>query len=373
VTEQELTRMWDDIRLFLIGVLGGLLLATFISCGPSPKPQPPQPVPTPNPVPLPAPEPPPLPDPPTRDQVTHSHLTFQGLTVTCDGYGAIPWFEIAISSVDAACRQQVYAAKRAAGDTALGIAVSWNYSNDAGYSYPVVGRDFTDDYPALHALVEEVIRAGFTPWIFLAGDGQSKPDCTYNDPHGWTYGYTCLSQGIFPATVRALDSLNAYVLYVPGFDAVFYGWDPLQVQRFGQQFRSLLPNGYLAIEHNQGHIPLGKGDADYAPNGPMQAYDVILGEYNNWPATGDVVWQILARMLGPAYRRGPDQPASDDPGAPFSATAGQFYLRYHTPRGPYVYHCFEYGLYDWVRQRISLSDLQKARNYYVQRGCAVVE
>ena len=53
---------------------------------------------------------------PTRDQVLSVKMTFQGLSVTLPTVGTIPWFEPAISSLDAASRQIVYQAKHAAGD-----------------------------------------------------------------------------------------------------------------------------------------------------------------------------------------------------------------------------------------------------------------
>src|SRR5207248_613380 len=106
---------------------------------------------------------------------------------------------------------------------------------------------------------------------------------------------------------------------VPGFDAVFYGWEPsnIKVPQFPADFRSRWPDGYLAIEHDIGHIPLGNGPADYAPLGLMRDYDAILSEFPNWPTTGDPVWQIIGRLSGPAYRRDPAQPPADDPTPPW--------------------------------------------------------
>ncbi len=312
-----------------------------------------------------------MPQPPSRDEILSAHETFQGLTVVCDVYGSIPWFDPAISSVDAACRQEVYAAKKDAGDTALRIDVSWNYQNDGGYSYPVKGTDLTKDLKTLRALVLEGINAGFHIRLGLAGDGESVANCAYNDPNGWTYGRACAQNNILPAVLDILDdtpgepALSPYCVFILGYDGVFYGWTPQEVQDFATAFRKLRPNGYLGIEFNTGHIPVGNGPGDYVPTGLMAGYDLILGEFDNWPATGDAVWQVLGRLLGPMYLRPPDQPAGDDPHPPF-------YLKTPSARGKYYVDCLEFAEYDWVRGRISAADVALARRYYLQLGCPAV-
>jgi hypothetical protein len=183
----------------------------------------------------------------------------------------------------------------------------------------------------------------------------------------------------FPRVGRALrgdadsacpdgEDLTKFILFRPGYDAVFYGWggdpdgvdrQPQRVFAFGSLFRSVLPDGYLAIEHDLGHIPVGEGGAEYAHG--MQAYDVIMSEFSNWPATGDPVWQVAARLLGPAYRRPPDQPAGDDPRPPF-------YLAPGTPRGPYFACAFEYAKFVESRGRISQEEVDRARQYYRRLG-----
>lgn len=319
---------------------------------------------------------PPFPPAPSRDQVCGVRIGFQGVTIQTAQYGAIPAFGPETTTLDDAdltsyCQQMV-----AAGNTHVEIAVSWMYS-EPGYTYPVPGRDLTTDLPELHRRL--VLMLGVpgvkAVLVFLAGDGRSQPknpDGTYpyNDPQGHTYGHEWLMDN-FPRIGAALFDLRQYLLFVPGYDGVFYGWgnlpsepptpdlQPQRVIDFGNLFRHVLPDGYLALEHDIGHIPVGEGGADYS--GPLQSYDVILSEFDNWPATGDPTWQIAARMLGPAYVRPSDQPSGDDPHPPF-------YLGPGTPRGGYFTCAYEFATYPWVRNRISAADVQKGRDYYKALG-----
>lgn len=320
-----------------------------------------------------------LPPPPTRDQIGAVKLSFQGLNVTLPGYGTIPWFEPAISSLDAAGRQAVYAAKHAAGDTHLAIALSWNYSGDGGYSYPVPGRDLSGDLPAFRALVEEAIRNGFYVLAFLAGDGESRPGGGYNDPVGWTYGHAWLMQNL-PAIVAALQQpadLTPYVVLLPGWDGVVPGWAPdasdpgsgtyrypAELDNYLLKARALVPGGYLGVELASGYCHWGGGAENYtSPAG--QALDVILQEFPG-PPTGDQVWQIAGRELGPAYVRPPDQPAGDDPGPPA-------YLSHGTPRGRYFPVAYEYDEYRWVRGRVSADDVRREQAYLRSVGYPQVD
>ncbi|HEY8039878.1 MAG TPA: hypothetical protein VIF15_08805 [Polyangiaceae bacterium] len=303
---------------------------------------------------------------PTRAGVLSVKLTFQGLTVTLPTYGAIPWFEPAITSLDAASRKLVYQAKHAAGDTHIGMAVSWAYMNDGGYSYPVPGLDLTGNLPAFRALVVEAIENGFTPVIFLAGDGESPAGGGYNDPNGWTYGYSWLMAHL-PAIVASLQQpfdLTPYCLLVPGWDGVMPGWQPSELDAYLLQARSLLPNGYVGLELASGTCHWGGGAANYtSPSG--QALDAILQEFPG-PPTGDQVWQIAARELGPAYVRPPDQPAGDDPSPPF-------YLPGGTPRGPWFVVAYEYDEYRWVRAQVTATQIQTERQYLATMGYGHVD
>jgi hypothetical protein len=294
----------------------------------------------------------PMPPVPSRDQVLSVRITFQGLSVTTQAYGTLPWFEAALVSLSADDRQAVYAAKKAAGDTHCIVSYAWSY-DEPGQPYAnIPGANFTGNDAAFATIVEEVIREGFTPMIFMGGDGN------YDE-----------AVRELPNIVSALQNnpdgdLNPYVIYIPGWDSVFYGYTPDQLAAFGNQFRSLLPNGYLGVEHNTGHIPAGNGPADYAPGGTMADYDLILSEFDGWlpgGTPGDSVWQVAGRLLGPAYRRPGDQPPGDDPNPPF-------YLASGSARGPYYTIAFEYDEYRWVRNYVTADQVQQEREYFISLG-----
>jgi hypothetical protein len=122
----------------------------------------------------------------------------------------------------------------------------------------------------------------------------------------------------------------------------------------------VLPDGFLAIEHSTGKIPVGEGGSDWAPNGRMMCYDAVLSEFN-WPTTGDQVWQVVGRLTSP-YHRPPDQPAGDDPNPPF-------YLAHDTPRGPVYYCAYEFATFQWTRGLVSAAEVQKSRDYFYAMGC----
>lgn len=150
-----------------------------------------------------------------------------------------------------------------------------------------------------------------------------------------------------------------------------YEWLPEHVDAFGKLFRSILPNGYLAIEHSTGHIPTGEGDRDWVQGGCMQNYDTLLSEFDAPLAHNDNVWQVAARTLGPVSRGGTyvrpfDQPADDDPGSP------PWYLRTGNARGPYFVVAFEFDAYHWSRGRISLEQVEKNRAYLRSVGYQIV-
>lgn len=296
----------------------------------------------------------------------------QGLLVPTTQFGILPWFEAALSSLSPADRQIVYATKRMAGDTHCLVDVSWNYAESGqpyGSGNSVPPRDMTKNLPAFRELVEEIIRNGFIPVVFLAGDGQSNPNGGYNDSIGWTYGYQWLYANmerlIGNIAVYSAQDLSPYIVWSPGFDGVFYGWFPSQVGAFGSRFRQLLPNGYLALEHNIGHIPVGNGPVDYAPGGLVSSYDVILTEFDPYDLHQDSTWQIAARLLGPRWRRPSDMPAGDDPSPPW-------YLAPGTPRGLYYTNAFEYDTYFWVRNRATAAQVDQHRQYLKSLGYPIV-
>lgn len=277
----------------------------------------------------------------------------------------MPWFEPALGALtDPDDRQAVYAAKRAAGDTHC-IVEFFSPANpivydEPGqpYQIPSVIHEATPD--AFRALVEEIIDARFTPVVAFDGDAGDRP-----------LGYpNALRQ--LPILVALLDGLNDRILYARLWDSVFYGSSPEHIQAFGQAFRKLLPNGYLAIEHQPGRIPVGAGTADYLPGGMMTDYDTILGEFGSTTIHEPATWQVLGRMLpSGTYRRPADE--TGDPNPPCYVISG-------SPRGPYFYVAFETGgggpaqpgAYDWVRGNCTVADLQRSGDYFRAMGVALV-
>lgn len=293
---------------------------------------------------------------PTRTQVGSVQTSFQGLTVQTQQFGAMPWYGPALAWLDnPADRQAVYAAEKAAGDTHSVLFLPWGPAlyDEPGQFYTAdkfPPRDWTAGGTAINprfvALVDEVVQSGLTPIIFLGGDDGEA-------------GYVVAIKQL-PLLIAALGDLNAYVLIVPGFDGVFYGWTPDHIGAFGQLFRSLSPNGYLGIEHSTGHIPCGEGDADWVTGGRMQTYDVLLSEFDTDNLHQDSTWQIAGRTIGPAFRRPSDEPAGDDPSPPW-------YLRQGTARGPFFVVAFEFDTYYWVRT-LSAAMVQLHRAYLQSLG-----
>lgn len=293
---------------------------------------------------------------PTRDQVCGLGLTFQGLIIP--QFPAIPsWFETALQCIDAGDRQAVYAAKHAAGDTHqilefLPAESIYNESEQPFQSY--VSPDFEANPTQFLELVIEVLENGFTPVVAFNGDNADNPVDGYPN---------ALRQ--LPILVNLLSAYNERILYARLWDGVFYGSTPANIQAFGRAFRSLLPNGYLAIEHQPGKIPVGNGPSDYGLTGMMADYDTILAEMPNWPATGDAIWQVAGRMLGPGYRRPPDQPSGDDPNPPW-------YLESGCPRGSQFPIAFEWGEYPGVRGLLTPAQFTAGRAYYRSLGYTYV-
>lgn len=318
-----------------------------------------------------------FPDKPTRDEVCALQTSFQFLYIDTEQYGRIPSYDVAISSLNPADRQRQYAAKKAAGDTHCLICLSWNYQ-ETTYSYPVPGRDLSKDLNTFCDLVAEIRQNGFIPVLELAGDGDSvmkdgKPTGEYNDPAGWTYGREWLMEKL-PEILSALHNyptanLIEHCLISPGFDGIFYGWtDPNGVEDYGKFVRAIEPNAYLKIEHSAGNIPLGEGGTDYLPGGRMMLFDVLASEFAVWPTTGDTIWQIGARLLGPDYVRPSDQPPDDDPGSPFDYGNPKFYVQFDTPRGPIYRIAFEPGTYGFVRGWYTDADAINCGQYYKRVG-----
>jgi hypothetical protein len=306
------------------------------------------------------PLPPPLPAPPTREEALLMKLTFQGLTCPTDQFGDLNWFEPAIAWLTPSDRQKIYACKKAAGDTHLILGFPGglplyneccnDFSPDRFGPLTWTGDQFVD-------LVVEVRQAGLIPLFF--SDDTSE----------------AISLGVMTKVLNILqnskygDITNQIGFYNAGWDATFYGWpDPHQVQDWATQVRKICPDCRLGIEFNPGHIPLGSGPADYTvaggTNGSMSGFDIILGEVDGWITNGTPpgggVWQVLKRMLGPAYV---DDPGTDPGDAPWP-----FYLAPGSPRGPYQFCVFEYDEYSWVRHKTSAANINAERAYLKARG-----
>ena len=123
----------------------------------------------------------------------------------------------------------------------------------------------------------------------------------------------------------------------------------------------------MAIEHNQGHLPVGNGSLDWMLNGAMQSYDVLLHEFDV-PLSGGQLWQVAARALGPAYRRPADQPNE----GPEADLRPPWYLGPGTRRGKYYAIAYEWRTYTWVRNRVSAATVEAERQQLRRLGFTYV-
>jgi hypothetical protein len=305
-----------------------------------------------------------FPAPPPRAELLNVRLTFQGLTVPTAQFGALPWFEAALPWLSPADRLNAYAAKHASpawpgGDTHAIVFLPHGpplydepgqpYSADRFPALDWTAGD-TAISPQLPALVADVVQHGFRDvLLFLGGDDGEA-------------GYLVATKEA-PLVAEALRTspwgdLRPYVVLLPGWDGVFYGYTPDHIHQWGALCRSLMP--YCGLEHSTGHIPAGDGPGEWwAPSGPMRSYDLLLSEFDDG-RFDDSVWQIAARMLGPQYARPPDQPSGDDPNPPF-------YLKDPTDRGPIVNCAFEFYEYGWVRNATP-AEVSAARQYFKNVG-----
>lgn len=296
---------------------------------------------------------PPFPQAPTREQVCLGQTTQQGLVIHTEQFGDMPWWGACWAWLTPSDRALAAAQLQAAGDTICLIQVALD--GRALYDEP---HQFysSDKFPPLTQtiqqtvdLIEEAIRLGFQAvWLFLDGDNGN-------------YGYPVAiqqSQELGPA----LGILNDYVQQFPGWDGVFYGYEPPNKIEIWANTARAAGAKYVGLEFSTGHIPLGEGGESYSgggSNGSMLPIDTILGEFDDG-RFDDSVWQILARMIGPAYVRPPEQPSGDDPNPPF-------YLSVQTPRGPYYFRVFEYYIYGWVRGTPA-STVAASKAYFAKCG-----
>jgi hypothetical protein len=294
----------------------------------------------------------------TRDEVCGAKVTLSGLTITTAEFGTQPWFELAwqcLSSVED--RRGVLDQKKKHGDT--GQVIEFFTRQQKIYDEPGVWlNNLTTqvgefNQPLFLQFVTEILTAGMVPVVVFDGDNGDNPIDGYPN---------ALRQ--LPIVTNLLADYNSNILYARFWDGVFYGSTPENIQNFGREFRKILPEGKLAIEFNPGHIPVGNGPEDYAPNGMMTDYDVIVGEFEFPDYRQNSTWQVVARLVS-KYNRPPDQPVNDDPNPPY-------YLAPGNARGQYFFWAWEIGEYQWVRNQVSLASLITAGRYFRSMGCSIV-
>jgi hypothetical protein len=303
--------------------------------------------------------------PPDRRTLITKPWHFQGLHVPIDNLPG--WFEPALAWIDKAKRPEVYRVKEAAGDRLYGVSLSGSYLEDNVPYNQYAGYDFSKDLPGLNALVDEILARNplNAVRLFLAGDGQGNGP-GYNDPVGSTYGHDWLMAN-FDRVQKSLDWRCQFIQFIPGYDAIFYGWDPSQVVAFGELFeatvRARYPHAVLVIEHDIGHIPLGEGDSDYGVGKRMQRYDMVASEYNGQGGNSqclvhdNAVWQINGRLRNPGqpYNRPSDQPDGDDPNPPAYLADG--------PRGETFHEIMEWATYYDSRGQCTSQAIENDRQY----------
>ncbi len=308
---------------------------------------------------------------PTREQVCNIYCGFQGISILTQQFGWIPAFGPECGSLnDTDCISYCQQMKRL-GFTHVEFDISWQY-DEPSYSYPVPGLDLAYNLSEVCRRCNLIINQGMMIKFALAGDGMSVnsnpgPE-QYNDPFGWTYGFQWLMNNIERILIELKNypvrDLTKWIIFVPGYDGVFYGWSingevpDLQPQRvidFGNKFRSILPKGYLGLEHSTGKIPVGEDGLDWKTNGPLDSYDTCLSEFDPFNLHSDNTWQIVARLTRP-YNRPSDQPNGDDPNPP--------YIIEDCSRGPRFYIMYELLTYLWVRNLVSIEECNNAYDYF---------
>lgn len=315
---------------------------------------------------------------PTRTQVLMAPMHFGGQTVTLPGYGTIPWFDAALFSLDAAGRHAVYQMKRAAGDQFVMAALWWAYQSGDGYVYPVndgVGVNWARDWAGFKALIQETITEGFYVDAKLACEGQHVVTGQLGYPWAMDNAYA------FAHTMTRGFDVTPWVVWSWGFELFGPGgdWSDQQVTNAHLTLRDAFgPNALIGVEFGQGYNKWNAGQAD-PDSGPEcwatpagLAIDVFQQEFPQpiYQGAGtygpDDHWfgcEILsAANLGPGY--------TGD--ASHFSHAIPWYLQASTPRGPHVAWGYEYGLYDWVRGRISPDDYAQMRSDIRSLGYTVV-
>lgn len=295
----------------------------------------------------------------TRDQICSVQLKLSGLMVNTYQFGYKPWFELAYQCLTSASdRLWVRQQKKLAGDTHI-ILEFFRISNYF-YNEPNVwlNQCFSpsgeQDPTWFYKLIEEIVlddTTGLIPIVVLDGDNGDNPIDGYPN---------ALRQ--LPLVISCLDNLKNNVLYARFWDGVWYGSSRDSIPEFGSSFRTLLPNGCLAIEMQPGVIQLGDDVKTYGYDGELRHYDVVVSEFNS-DIHQDSTWQIVDRMVRP-FNRPSDMPSSDDPHPPYYLGQGDM-----NPRGKYYWIPFENKAYEWTRNWVSAEQLALERLYFQNMGC----
>lgn len=302
--------------------------------------------------------------PTDRDRVCAVKATWQGLVVVTKAFGALPWTDGLLTVLSAEDRQEAYRVKRLAGDTHFSLPLAWKY-DAPDLAYHIAGQDFTQDLPAFRTLCREVLTEGFYLDLRLPGDGESPDyqgggDKDPNNPYG--RGWLMAN---FPRIYEALADLAPWIVWCPGYDGVWYGWDgPEKVREWWRLARRVIgPKGHLGQMFRMGVCHLGDGGETFTSEAG-QCLDVIYQEFP-WPWGSDMqaIWQVSQRLLGPAYRAPDDQ---------LDYVPSPFYLERGTPRGPFFAVAQEYDTYGWVRAKLSASAVMDHRRYLTRLGYTLV-
>jgi hypothetical protein len=342
----------------------------------------------------------------TRDYRMDIHMVFAGETICTQQYGCQPWFEPAyqtLNSVEdrASVRQQKRDKYR---DTHI-ILECFTFAGSI-YDEPGVwlqaarSRSCEQEPDWFKSLIDEVV---------TEGDASLVPIVVYDGDNGSVGHQNAMRQ--LPFLNALLSGYDDSVVWARFWDGVFYGATPEEITTFGSTFRASHGNdAVLAIEHQPGRIPVGGGQRDYTSGGAMNAYDVVVGEFDSLAAikspppivnaswdeehggykpnfASDAsswmnIWQILARTTF-GYRAPSNQPFDVNTKAIDGPQAGQtvsvssdnrsptVYL-VNSPRGPRRYWTFEDGEYEWTRNQVSFADLKREGDYYRATGATNV-
>ena len=318
---------------------------------------------------------------PARDRVIAVQASFQGLTMPSPaglipGFGPFGWSR----DLTAAGRSAWRAVERGAGDTHAIRAISAEYKNDAGYSYPISGCDFTQDLVGLKSMIAEEVQSGATAVnLYLAGDGQAYT------PDGGCYGWPWImaNQARIVAALRDKTILGfdatRRIIFFHGFELISNGgWSPSNFEQAILALRALGDDLYIGS-----HIGVYTwwGDAAGA-GGPVsdwsgpagQAIDVCVEEgdapfvdantgapLNNTNCDG---WQQRAV----AHLPNPNMAIIK----PTNIIQREWVTNPLTPRGPRTSIALESDEARWVRGQVTLQEIQFERAYQRQLGWAYV-